>query len=94
MIPPERYPGSKILLKYMNYILIAAFLKIGNFLILQIGFTLILGVIQRGRLISKFSKLDFWFCEPKFLFTKLQFDSVAQNICFVDHAGIRLSFAT
>ena len=27
----------------MNYLLIAAFLKIGNFLILQIGFTLILG---------------------------------------------------
>ena len=41
-------------------------------------------ILSRGRLISELSKLDFWFCGPKFLCTKFQFDSVGQNSCFVD----------
>ena len=43
-------------------------------------------ILSRGRLISELSNLDFWFCGPKFLCTKFQFDSVGQNSCFVDHA--------
>ena len=43
-------------------------------------------ISSRERLISELSKLDFWFCGPKFLCTKFQFDSVGQNSCFVDHA--------
>ena len=35
---------------------------------------------------SELSKLDFWFCGPKFFCTKFQFDSVGQSSCFVDHA--------
>ena len=41
-------------------------------------------ILSKERLISELSnKLDFWFCRPKFLCTKFQFDSVG---CFVDHA--------
>ena len=43
-------------------------------------------ILSRGRLISEISKLDFWFCGPKFLCTKFQFDGVGQNTCFVDYA--------
>ena len=43
-------------------------------------------ILPRGRLVSELSVLDFWFCGPKFLCTKFQFDSVGQNSCFVDHA--------
>ena len=42
-------------------------------------------ILSRGHLISESNKLHFWFCEPKFLCTKFQFDSVGQNSCFVDH---------
>ena len=43
-------------------------------------------ILSRGRLICELSKLDFWFCGPKFLCTKFHFDSVGQISCFVDHA--------
>ena len=44
-------------------------------------------ILSRGRLISELSQLDFWFCGPKILCTKIQFDSVGQNSCFADHTG-------
>ena len=43
-------------------------------------------ILSRGGLVSELSKLDFWFCGPKFLCTKFQFDSAGHNSCFVDHA--------
>ena len=45
-------------------------------------------VLSREHLGSELSKLGFWFCGPKFLCTKFQFDSVGQNSCLVDHAGV------
>ena len=43
-------------------------------------------ILSRGSLISEIRKVDFWFCGPKFLCTKCQFDSVGQNSCLVDNA--------
>ena len=45
-------------------------------------------VLSREHLGSELSNLGFWFCGPKFLCTKFQFDSVGQNSCLVDHAGV------
>ena len=40
---------------------------------------------QKDVLISELNKLDFWFCGPKCLCSKFQFDSVGQNSCFDFH---------